>query len=143
MTAPRPEVTIVSFGYGHGGPPPAHAVYDVRHHFKDPHVRPGLRGLTAEDPAVTAAVTGTPGVQRLVVAIALAVQSMLDGPQPGPVTVAVGCAGGRHRSAVIAERAAARLRDLCIPVTVTHRDMHRPVIERPARAAAEVPDAER
>jgi len=62
-------VEIVSFGYLHGPPPTAHLILDLRSHFRDPHVDPGLRELTA----------------------------YRSGPSAGPVTVAVGCAGGRHR----------------------------------------------
>ncbi len=136
---PGPQVTVISFGYGQVdddghpiAPPTAHATFDVRHHFKDPHVRPGLRTLTGADPAVIVAVTTTPGVERLVRSIAAAARAFLDGPQPGPVTIAVGCVGGRHRSVVIADEVASRLRGLGTPVTVTHRDMHRPVLCRPA-----------
>jgi RNase adaptor protein for sRNA GlmZ degradation len=56
------------------------------------------------------------------------------------VIIAVGCAGGRHRSAVIAEHAARLLNQRGVPAAVTHRDLHRPVAGRagrqPAAAAA-------
>jgi ADP-ribose pyrophosphatase len=123
-------VTVTSFGYGHGAAPEAHAVFDVRHHFKDPHVNPTLRGKTGADPAVIVAVLGTPGVARLVRSIAAAVSAFSGGPQPGPVTVAIGCAGGRHRSVVIADEVASRLRGMGIRPAVVHRDVHRPVITR-------------
>jgi UPF0042 nucleotide-binding protein len=128
-------VTIVSFGYGHDAPPEAHATFDVRHHFKDPHVRPDLRDLTGDSPAVVAVVMSTPGVERLICSITATAQAFLGGSQHGPVTIAVGCVGGRHRSAVIADQAASRLRDLGITATATHRDKHRPVIARPATPA--------
>jgi P-loop ATPase protein family len=129
-------VSIVSFGYGHGAPPEAHATFDVRRHFKDPHVRPELRDLTGDSPAVVAAVMSTAGVERLVCAITATARAFLDGPQSGPVTIAVGCVGGRHRSAVIADQTASRLRGLGVAATATHRDKHRPVIARPAVPAA-------
>jgi len=130
-TAP---VEIISFGYGHGEPPPAHAVFDVRSHFKDPHVNPALRYLTAADPEVMAAVLNTPGIPRLISSIALAARAFRLGPQPGPVTVAVGCAGGRHRSAAVAIGVALLLQRGGVPATVIHRDVGRPVIARPANA---------
>lgn len=130
-TGLKSTVTVISFGYGHGAAPEAHAVYDVRHHFKDPHVRPGLRSLTGDSPAVIDAVMTTPGVERLVCSIAAAAAAFLDGPQPGPVTIAVGCVGGRHRSTVIADQAASRLRGLGVSAAAAHRDKHRPVIHRP------------
>lgn len=125
-----PAAEIISFGYGHGPAPRAHAVIDVRAHFRDPHADPGLRGLTAADPRVTGAVLATPGIPELIAAVTALVRAYGRGPQPAAVTVAVGCAGGRHRSAVIAAEAARQLRRSGIPATVTHRDMHRPVLTR-------------
>lgn len=133
MSAP---VQLVSFGYGHGAPPPADAVIDVRRRYRDPHVNPSLRHRTAADAEVVAAVMGTPGVQGLIGAIVALAHAYRRGPDRGPVTIAVGCAGGRHRSAVIATEAAWRLERQGVPADVTHRDMHRPVIERAAALAA-------
>lgn len=45
MSCPPVDITVVFFGYLHGEPPKA----DLRHHFRDPHVNPGLRYLTARD----------------------------------------------------------------------------------------------
>jgi len=123
-------VEIVSFGYGHGPAPEAHATFDVRHHFRDPHVNPALRYLTATDSEVRTAVLSTPGIPGLIEAIVSAVHAYRRGPQPGPVTVAVGCAGGRHRSAAIAIEVARRLASDGATVAITHLDMARPVIER-------------
>ncbi len=97
-----PPVEVVSFGYGHGPAPEAHAIFDVRAHFKDLHVNPALRYLTAEDAQVLAAVMGTPGIPRLVNSIAATAHAFCRGAAPDPVAVAVGCVGGRHRSAAIA-----------------------------------------
>ena len=124
------EVEIVSFGYGHGPAPKAHATFDVREHFKDLHIDPALRYLTAADTRVIRAVMGTAGVPRLVEAIVAAVHAFRHGPRRGPVTIAVGCVGGRHRSAGIAIEAARLLQRDSVEVALTHRDMARPVIER-------------
>ena len=126
---PVTTVEVISFGYGHGAPPPAHLTVDVRSHFRDPHVNRGLRYLTAEDPAVAEAVMGTPGIPALIDSAVAAVAAFRAAPSPGPVTVAVGCAGGRHRSAVIAAEVARRLGPAA---TLAHRDIARPVIEHPA-----------
>jgi UPF0042 nucleotide-binding protein len=125
------SVHLISFGYGHNPPPAeAHATIDVRHHFKDPHVNPALRYLTAEDPGVIAAVLLTPGIIEIIESVAYMARAFLSGPQPGPVTIAIGCVGGRHRSAAIAIHAARQLKAWDIPVILTHRDMDHPVIER-------------
>jgi RNase adaptor protein for sRNA GlmZ degradation len=133
MTRPAaPLVTVVSFGYGHTDaagqpvpPPAAHLTIDVRTHFRDPHVCPALRHLTAADGPVAEAVMSTPGVPALIDSAVAAVNAFRHAPAPGPVTVAVGCVGGRHRSAVIAAEIARRLGPAA---ALTHRDITRPVI---------------
>jgi UPF0042 nucleotide-binding protein len=42
------------------------------------------------------------------------------------LAVAVGCTGGRHRSVVVAEELARRLRAEDLEVTVRHRDVGKP-----------------
>jgi UPF0042 nucleotide-binding protein len=41
------------------------------------------------------------------------------------LTIAIGCTGGRHRSVVLVEELARRLRDAGHEVSVRHRDMER------------------
>ncbi|MER0447038.1 RNase adapter RapZ [Streptomyces sp. Edi4] len=123
-------VEIVSFGYLHDAAPSAHLTIDLRHHFRDPHVSPELRYMTADDEPVRAAVLGTSGITDLVEATATAVAAFASGPSAGAVTVADGCAGGRHRAPTFARALAERLRAEGHRVTVTHRDMHRPVVQR-------------
>ncbi|MFE9683033.1 ATPase [Streptomyces sp. NPDC006285] len=123
-------VEIVSFGYLHDVPPAAHLTIDLRHHFRDPHVSPELRYMTAADEPVRTAVLNTPGITALVDAAAIAVTAFAAGPSAGTVTVADGCAGGRHRAPTFAAALAERLRTDGYQVTVTHRDMTRPVVQR-------------
>ena len=111
-------VTVKSFGYLHGQPPAAHITLDLRHHFRDPHVSPELRHMTADDEPVRLAVLGTPGIVPLIDATAVAVLAYLAGPSAGPVTVAVGCAGGRHRAPTVARALGTVLRDHDQDVTV-------------------------
>lgn len=121
-------VTVTSFGYLHAEPPAAHLVLDLRHHFRDPHVDPALRQQTAVDRAVRDVVMGTPGVLELTAATAAAVRAYQAGPTTGPVTVAVGCAGGRHRAPTVALALAELLHRQ--DVAVHHRDLSRPVVNR-------------
>ncbi|GHI91110.1 RapZ C-terminal domain-containing protein [Streptomyces olivaceus] len=123
-------VEIVSFGYLHDAPPVAHLTIDLRHHFRDPHVSPELRYMTAADEPVRTAVLNTSGITALVDATATAVTAFAAGPSAGTVTVADGCAGGRHRAPTFAAALAARLRADGHEVTVSHRDMARPVVQR-------------
>ncbi|MGV9521031.1 RapZ C-terminal domain-containing protein [Streptomyces griseus] len=124
------EVEIVSFGYLHGEPPAAHLTIDLRHHFRDPHVRPELRYMTADDAPVRAAVLATPGITALVDATAAAVDAFASGPTDGVVTVADGCAGGRHRAPTFARALAERLTAAGHRVTVQHRDIAKAVVQR-------------
>ena len=123
-------VEITSFGYLHDVPPAAHLTIDLRDHFRDPHVSPELRYMTADDEPVQAAVLATPGIRQMVDAVAAAVAAFASGPSAGPVTVASGCAGGRHRAPTVARQLAARLTEAGHSVTVRHRDLGKPVVQR-------------
>lgn len=130
-------VEIVSFGYLHGSlldedglPLVVDLTVDLRHHFRDPHVSPELRYMTADDEAVRTAVLNTPGITNLVVATAAAVGAFASGPSAGTVTVADGCAGGRHRAPTFARALADRLTAAGHSVAVRHRDLDKPVVAR-------------
>ncbi|TSB18085.1 RapZ C-terminal domain-containing protein [Streptomyces benahoarensis] len=123
-------VEITSFGYLHAEPPAAHLTIDLRHHFRDPHVRPELRYMTAEDEPVRTAVLNTPGITELVASTAAAVDAFASGPSTGVVTVADGCAGGRHRAPTFARALADQLLQAGHTVVLTHRDLDKPVVQR-------------
>ncbi|MEV0187517.1 RNase adapter RapZ [Kitasatospora purpeofusca] len=125
-------INVISFGYLHGAPPEAHLTLDLRGHFRDPHVDPALRELSAADLPVRRAVMGTPGIREAITAAALLAEAFDHGPSPAPLTVAVGCAGGRHRAATVAAVLAERLRKTVGPVDLIHRDLGKPVVERTA-----------
>jgi UPF0042 nucleotide-binding protein len=123
-------VEIVSFGYLHDGPPAAHLTVYLRQHFRDPHVSPELRHMTADDEPVRTAVLNTPGLSALVQAVTAAVEAFASGPSAGVTTVAAGCAGGRHRAPTFARALADLLSAAGHQITVQHRDMDRPVVQR-------------
>ncbi|MDQ0904153.1 RNase adaptor protein for sRNA GlmZ degradation [Streptomyces canus] len=128
------DIRITSFGHLHGpAPVGAHITLDLRH-FRDPHFDPSLRTLTARDRRVIRAVKRTPGIEQLLAATVAQTQAYARSPGAGqhPLHVAVGCAGGRHRAGVTAYLLARRLRRRGHRVTLHHRDLHRPVVERAA-----------
>jgi RNase adaptor protein for sRNA GlmZ degradation len=139
MTVREPQarpVVAVSFGYLHARPPTADLTVDVRDCLFDPHADPGMRDRTGLDAEVARSVLATPGAVELAARLADVVGVLAGLPQRRgvlgvPVTVAVGCAGGRHRSVALAEHVAGTLRGGGLAVTVEHRDVHRPVV-RPA-----------
>ncbi|MEU2719399.1 RapZ C-terminal domain-containing protein [Streptomyces smyrnaeus] len=131
---PVQTVHIVSFGYLHRVKkwelPEADITLDLRRHFRDPHVSPKLRHMTADDAPVRSAVLGTPGIATLIAHTVGAVDAYASGPSAGAVTVACGCAGGRHRAPTVAAALADLLKAAGHQVFVWHLDLDRPVIQR-------------
>ncbi|MFD6149477.1 ATPase [Streptomyces sp. NPDC060243] len=129
------QITVTSFGHLHGPHPEAHILLDLRNHFRDPHVNPALRALTAEDRVVRRAVLRTPGIRPLLAATVAQAFAYAAGPSADkhPLHIAVGCAGGRHRAGTAAYVLARRLRRRGHDVVLVHRDMTRAVVERPNR----------
>ena len=128
MTA---RLVVTSFGYLHGDPPPADVTVDLRDWLRDPHVDPAMRELTGLDPAVRDKVELTPGAAELarkVVWLAATLAGLAD--EGRQVRVALGCAGGRHRSVAVAELVADRLRNVGWWTDVVHRDVGLPVVVR-------------
>lgn len=126
------SVVITSFGYLHDPAPAADITVDVRRHLRDPHVDPTFRELTGTDSAVWDRVLSTPGAVDLVAGITAAVVALMPAARIDGrlVRVAVGCAGGRHRSVVLAESICDRLGVSGWEAEVEHRDIHRPVVNR-------------
>ncbi|MFI9012599.1 ATPase [Streptomyces griseus] len=124
------NIEVISFGYLHDTPPAAHITLDLRAHFRDPHISPDLRHMTADDAPVQAAVLGTPGITDLIDATARAAAAYAAGPSAEDVVVAAGCAGGRHRAPTVARAVAELLTSAGHIATTTHRDLHRPVVNR-------------
>lgn len=120
---------IISFGYLHGPPPPAHIVLDVRDLFRDPHVDPAMRQMTGLDQAVIANVHGQHGADRFVRDLGAVVSGLSI--VHDTVTVAIGCAGGRHCGVVLANELVGWLDQYGYrAATVEHRDVDKPVVER-------------
>ncbi|MFI0901805.1 ATPase [Streptomyces sp. NPDC020983] len=118
------SLTIISFGYLHGEPPAADITQDMRP-YRDPHVNPEMRQLTGRDQDVILTVLNTPGVMDVIADLVAKA-----GEPSGPRTIAVGCAGGRHRSVVVADIVTRSLQHMGRQVTVTHRDIDLPVVNR-------------
>jgi RNase adapter protein RapZ len=120
----RMVVNLVSFGFKHGTPRDADMVLDVRF-LPNPHWVEALRphtGLDApvRDYVLSQAETGT-FLDRLGALLDLMVPAFQkEGKRY--LTLAIGCTGGRHRSVVLAEELAERIRALGVAVQVEHRD---------------------
>ncbi|MBX5448275.1 MAG: RNase adapter RapZ, partial [Acidothermus cellulolyticus] len=129
---PALRATVVSFGYKYGLPADADLVVDCRF-LPNPHWVDELRPLTGRDDAVREYVLAQPGAQDFLDTYSKVLGTVVDGYlREGKryLTLAVGCTGGKHRSVVIAEELAERLRRLAtaesrIDVQVAHRDLGR------------------
>lgn len=125
----RGNISITSFGYLHSNnqPPTADVTVDLRDHFRDPHIDPELRQMTARDQKVVDKVLNTEDVEEYAQAQADALAILA---RRNDVTVAIGCSGGRHRAPVITEYIADYLTAYGYKVEVEHRDINKPVIRR-------------
>ncbi len=85
--------------------------------------------MTGRDPEVIDTVLSTPGIPALVAATVQAARAFLSGPSAGPLRIAAGCVGDRHRSVVVADTVAAAFADH--DPAVVHLHIERPVIARP------------
>ena len=124
---PRTSLSLVSFGYRYGLPVDADLVFDARC-LPNPHFVEALQPLTGKAPQVVDYVLGFAQARGFADQIQGFLTPMLPlYVQEGKayLTIAVGCTGGRHRSVVLVEELARRLRDAGHEVSVRHRDMER------------------
>ncbi|HXG25289.1 MAG TPA: RNase adapter RapZ [Candidatus Binatia bacterium] len=121
-------IQLISFGFKFGIPLEADLVFDARF-IENPYYVPELRdhsGLTAP---VREFVLSKPGAEEYLDHI----QRLLEFSIPAytaegksRLTIAIGCTGGRHRSIVLAEELARRLREAGFgPIAVFHRELER------------------
>ena len=118
---------IVSFGFKYGLPVDSDLVADMRF-LPNPHWVPELRPRTGQDDTVRDYVFAQPGAAEFLDRYADLLGSVFDGYlREGKrfVTIGVGCTGGKHRSVVMSEALAARVRDAGIETLVVHRDLGR------------------
>lgn len=125
-------VHITSFGFLHAPAPVADVTIDVRTVLRDPHVDPTVRELTGHDSAVRRRVVSTRAAYRLVVHTVDLVAELAG--CASPVAVAIGCAGGRHRSVALAELIRDALVSLGVDAVAAHRDVEKPVVSRASSA---------
>jgi UPF0042 nucleotide-binding protein len=123
-TEPHLTLSVLSFAYRGGLPREADVVIDVRF-LANPHYVDDLRPKDGRDPAVRAYVEADPGYPLLLERLEALLFPILPSYQRegrSYLTIAFGCTGGRHRSIVVAEAFAARLREQGWPVILRHRD---------------------
>lgn len=117
-------ISCVSFGFRQGVPEDADLVFDVRF-LPNPHFVPEFRPLTGRDKRVAKYIRGFPQSREFIrrisdLLIYLIPHYIHEGKSY--LTIAFGCTGGQHRSVMIAEEVAKRLRSSEYRVKVVHRD---------------------
>ena len=120
-------VSCVSFGFKHGVPEDADLVFDVRF-LPNPHFVPEFRPLTGRHPKVAKYIRSFPQTAEFIQRISeLLIYLLPHYIHEGKsyLTIAFGCTGGQHRSVMIAEDVAKRLKHAGYRVKVAHRDCPR------------------
>ena len=124
----RMTIQLISFGYKFGIPLEADLVFDTRF-IQNPYYVPELREYSGLTQQVRDFVLAQPGAEEYVDLI----QQLLEFGIPAfaaegksRLTIGIGCTGGRHRSIVLSEELARRLRERGhAPVEVFHRELER------------------
>ncbi|HET9742705.1 MAG TPA: RNase adapter RapZ [Terriglobales bacterium] len=120
-------VSCVSFGFKNGVPNDADLVFDVRF-LPNPHFVPEFRPLTGKHPKVAAYIRQFPQTQEFIDRISdLLIYLLPHYVREGKsyLTIAFGCTGGQHRSVMIAEEVAKRIKQGGYAVKAVHRDSPR------------------
>ena len=123
----RLTVSLISFGFKHGTPLDVDTIFDVRF-LPNPHYDPELRPLTGHDAPVRDAVLGQDDARVFVEKVSELLSFLIPryaAEGKTYFTLGVGCTGGRHRSVVIVEELARRLRQTGgdTDLFVRHRDL--------------------
>lgn len=117
-------VSCVSFGFRHGVPEDADLVFDVRF-LPNPHFVPEFRPLTGRNPKVAKYIRSFPQTLEFIQRISdLLIYLLPHYIHEGKsyLTIAFGCTGGQHRSVMIAEDVAERLKKAGYRIKIVHRD---------------------
>jgi RNase adapter protein RapZ len=121
------QTTIMSFGYKHGLPLDTDLVIDCRF-LPNPHWVEGLRDLRGTDAEVREYVMGQDVTTDFLDELTSLLELLLPfyaAEGKSYLTIAFGCTGGHHRSVVISEEIAHRLRRHGLGPKVIHRDVAR------------------
>lgn len=121
------QISVISFGFKHGLPLDVDTVFDCRF-LPNPHWVEPLRSLTGLDEAVRRYVLGSEVAQDFIERLDELMSFLLPAyvkEGKSYLTLAIGCTGGQHRSVVLAEELARRIRARGYAPIVHHRDVNR------------------
>jgi UPF0042 nucleotide-binding protein len=133
----RLRVRVVSFGFKFGIPVDADLVLDVRF-LDNPHFVAGLSELPGTRPEVRDYVLSRPDTLEFAELSGQLLEFCLpryEREGKSYLTIGIGCTGGRHRSVVLSELLAERLRAKTgLAIAVLHRDVERSSLPAPIPA---------
>jgi UPF0042 nucleotide-binding protein len=121
------RVEVLSFGHRFGTPRDMELLFDVRH-LPNPFFVAELRPLTGADRRVVKYLNGQPEVEETLSRFSDLLYYLLPQYQregKSYVTLGIGCTGGRHRSVMVANQLAKRLRGAGFDARATHRDIRK------------------
>jgi len=121
------RVQVLSFGHKFGAPRDMELMFDVRH-LPNPYFVAGLRDLTGSDRRVVKFLKTQPEVEETLRRFGDLLGYLLPlykREGKSYVTVGIGCTGGRHRSVMIANELASRLRETGFDAQAVHRDVRK------------------
>ncbi|WP_397377607.1 RNase adapter RapZ [Pseudomonas sp.] len=127
LNQPEPGTAflIESFGFKRGMPVDADLVFDVRC-LPNPYWKPDLRDFSGLDQPVAEYLSSQPDVEEMYQDIFSYLNKWLPrfaASNRAYVTVAIGCTGGHHRSAYLANRLGDALKPILKNVQTRHRDL--------------------
>jgi RNase adapter protein RapZ len=121
------QILVMSFGFKHGVPIDVDNVLDVRF-LPNPHWVEEMRPLTGLDEPVKRYVLGQPEAKEFLERADYLLKFLVPAyvkEGKSYLTIAIGCTGGRHRSVVLVEEIADRLRKMGYNPSTIHRDVER------------------
>jgi len=119
------QVNIISFGFKYGVPLDADLIFDVRY-LRNPYYIADLKKITGEESIIQNYVLEDEYAEETISKISGMSSFTINrykGSSKPIVNIAIGCTGGRHRSATIAIKVSERLQKLGHNPTVNHRDI--------------------
>jgi UPF0042 nucleotide-binding protein len=121
------QILVMSFGFKHGVPIDVDNVLDVRF-LPNPYWVEEMRPLTGLDEPVRRYVLGQPEAKEFLERADYLLKFLVPAyvkEGKSYLTIAIGCTGGRHRSVVLVEEIADRLRKMGYNPSTIHRDVER------------------
>jgi len=121
----RIAISIMSFGFRHGVPVESDLVFDVRF-LPNPNYVPEFKERSGKELPVARYILSFPQTREFLDHVSRMLLFLMPhyvAEGKSYLTIAFGCTGGHHRSVMMAEEIARRLRSGGYPAKILHRDL--------------------